>query len=100
MEWAAPPPRALTLTLSRRAGEGMMVVDEGVGMVSVWLACHTSPGHTPLAALAPLSPGERGGWWFGWQAHRRPGYSPRRAPRLFAPLARRKGRGCCWFSAS
>ena len=100
MEWAAPPPRALTLTLSRRAGEGMMVVDEGVGMVSVWLACHTSPGHTPLAALAPLSPGERGGWWFGWQARRRPGYSPRRAPRLFAPLARRKGRGCCWFSAS
>ena len=59
-EWAASPPRALTLTLSRRAGEGMMVVDEGVGMVSVWLACHTSPGHIPLAALAPLSPGERG----------------------------------------
>ena len=39
----------------------MMVVDEGVGIVSVWLACHTSPGHTPLAALAPLSPA-KGAW--------------------------------------
>ena len=38
-----------------------MVVDEGVAVMGVWLACHTSPGHTPLAALAPLSPGERGG---------------------------------------
>ena len=35
------PPRALTLTLSRRAGEGMIVVDEGVA-----------------AAM--------GVWWFGW----------------------------------
>ena len=35
------PPRALTLTLSRRAGEGMFVADEGVAAVRedlvVWL---------------------------------------------------------------
>ena len=36
------PPRALTLTLSRRAGEGMIVADEGVAAVVGW-------------------------WWFGWQ---------------------------------
>ena len=36
--WCAPPPRALTLTLSRRAGEGMFVADEGVAAVmGCWL---------------------------------------------------------------
>ncbi len=47
------------------------------GMV-VWLVgAHPGPGHTPLAALAPLSSDERGGsclvafrgrglWLFGW----------------------------------
>ncbi len=31
------PPRALTLTLSRRAGEGMFVADECTLMMGMWL---------------------------------------------------------------
>ncbi len=37
----------------------------GAGQRTIWTAPLPYPGHTPLAALAPLSPGERGKLMFG-----------------------------------
>ena len=63
------PPRALTLTLSRPAGEGILVADE---VFSFWLPRPLGP--FPLT-LALSHGGERGywwwtsvlrWWWFGW----------------------------------
>ena len=77
------PPRALTLTLSRRAGEGMFVADEGVAAVRGWCWFSGSAANGCVGGLVG-----RGGsrtaptgwpagcmdgegwvcWWFGWCA--------------------------------
>ena len=45
------PPRALTLTLSRQAGEGMIVADEGVAAVRGWCWFSGSAGKGCVGGL-------------------------------------------------
>ena len=98
------PPRALTLTLSRRAGEGMFVADEGVAAVRGWCWFSGSAANGCVGGLvgraglkpAPTSVGlDR---WTGmgvlvvWLAC---GPAPPRA--LTPTLSRRTGEGeCLW----